>query len=130
MRGERPLDQIRRGWTRARPGQPSAAPLGPSHQPQLAHELGDRAIRDLPALLAQLVHFWRRSRPAAWLAAEQAGLHQAHGARPPHARCAPPLTQSVRDDVEVIRSSPLIPDDITVTGFIYDVKTGRIHEVA
>jgi carbonic anhydrase len=40
------------------------------------------------------------------------------------------LEQSVRDDIEVIRSSPLIPDDIPVTGFIYDVKTGKIHEVA
>ena len=39
------------------------------------------------------------------------------------------LEQSVRDDVVLIRSSPLIPDDITVSGFIYDVKTGRIHEV-
>lgn len=39
------------------------------------------------------------------------------------------LEQSVRDDVELIRSSPLIPNDIRVTGFIYDVKTGRIHEV-
>ena len=40
------------------------------------------------------------------------------------------LEQSVRDDVALIRSSPVIPDDITVSGFIYDVKTGRIHEVA
>ena len=40
------------------------------------------------------------------------------------------LEQSVRDDVELIRTSPLIPDEITVTGFIYDVKTGKIQEVA
>jgi carbonic anhydrase len=40
------------------------------------------------------------------------------------------LEQSVRDDVAEIRSSPLIPDDIQVSGFIYDVKSGRIHEVA
>jgi carbonic anhydrase len=40
------------------------------------------------------------------------------------------LEQSVRDDVELIRTSPLIPNDIDVTGFIYDVKTGKIHEVA
>ena len=42
----------------------------------------------------------------------------------------PNLEQSVRDDVELIRSSPLIPNDIDVTGFIYDVKTGKIQEVA
>jgi carbonic anhydrase len=40
------------------------------------------------------------------------------------------LEQSVRDDVALIRNSPLIPNDIPVTGFIYDVKTGRIQEVA
>ena len=40
------------------------------------------------------------------------------------------LEQSVRDDVELIRSSPLIAKDTTVTGFIYDVKTGKIEEVA
>jgi carbonic anhydrase len=40
------------------------------------------------------------------------------------------LEQSVRDDVEIIRNSPLIPNEIPVTGFVYDVKTGKIHEVA
>ncbi len=40
------------------------------------------------------------------------------------------VEQSVRDDIEIVRSSPLIPSDIDVTGFVYDVKTGRIHEVA
>jgi len=39
------------------------------------------------------------------------------------------LEQSVRDDVEAIRSSPLLLKDVPVRGFIYDVKTGRIHEV-
>ena len=40
------------------------------------------------------------------------------------------LEQSVRDDVEILRNSDLIPDDITVTGAIYDVETGKIREVA
>ena len=40
------------------------------------------------------------------------------------------LEQSVRDDVALIRNSPLIPDDVSVTGFIYDVKTGKLQEVA
>lgn len=40
------------------------------------------------------------------------------------------VEQSVRDDLAVIRSSPLIPDDIPVSGFVYDVRTGRLHEVA
>jgi carbonic anhydrase len=40
------------------------------------------------------------------------------------------LEQSVREDVEIIRSSPLIAKGTPVTGFVYDVKTGKIHEVA
>jgi carbonic anhydrase len=40
------------------------------------------------------------------------------------------LEQSVRDDVETVRSSPLIPNDIPVTGFIYDVRTGRLASVS
>lgn len=39
------------------------------------------------------------------------------------------LEQSVRDDVQAIRSSPLIPDEIPVTGFVFDVHTGRLSQV-
>lgn len=39
------------------------------------------------------------------------------------------LEQSVRDDVERVRSSEFIPDDIVVTGAIYDVHTGELREV-
>lgn len=40
------------------------------------------------------------------------------------------LAQGVRDDIALLRESPLIPDSIPITGFIYDVKTGKIAEVA
>ncbi len=40
------------------------------------------------------------------------------------------LEQSVREDVTLIRDSPLIPEEIPVRGFIYDVQTGAIAEVA
>jgi carbonic anhydrase len=36
---------------------------------------------------------------------------------------------SVREDVERIRRHPLIPDSIPVSGFIYDVATGRLNRV-
>jgi carbonic anhydrase len=39
------------------------------------------------------------------------------------------LEESVRRDVATVRSSPLIPDDIPVSGFIYDVRTGRLLPV-
>jgi len=39
------------------------------------------------------------------------------------------LEKSVRDDVATIKASPLIPDNIPVTGAIYDVHTGRLQKV-
>lgn len=39
------------------------------------------------------------------------------------------LEESVRDDVKRIESSPLLPEGITVRGFVYDVHTGRLTEV-
>ena len=40
------------------------------------------------------------------------------------------LEQSVRDDVALLRSSPLIGDEVTIRGFLYDEDTGRIEEVS
>ena len=40
------------------------------------------------------------------------------------------LEQSVRDDVAAIRTAPLLLKDVPVRGFIYDVRTGRLQEVA
>jgi carbonic anhydrase len=42
----------------------------------------------------------------------------------------PELEQSVRDDVATIKVSPLLPDGIEVTGWVYDVKTGAISPVS
>lgn len=39
------------------------------------------------------------------------------------------LEESVIEDVEALRSSELIPDDIAVTGAIYEVETGQVKEV-
>src|SRR4051795_8223082 len=39
------------------------------------------------------------------------------------------LAQSVVEDVKRIRSHPLVPGDIPIYGYIYDVKTGRLIEV-
>jgi carbonic anhydrase len=36
---------------------------------------------------------------------------------------------SVVDDVGAIRNHPLVPGDIAIYGYIYDVKTGRLIEV-
>jgi carbonic anhydrase len=39
------------------------------------------------------------------------------------------LAESVRADVAALAASPLIPNDIPVYGFIYDVHTGRLQPV-
>ena len=38
-------------------------------------------------------------------------------------------TQSVVEDVTRIRNHPLVPGDIPIYGYIYNVKTGRLEEV-
>jgi carbonic anhydrase len=40
------------------------------------------------------------------------------------------LDQSVRDDITFLRSSSLIPESIEIRGFVYDVKTGKLHSIA
>jgi carbonic anhydrase len=39
------------------------------------------------------------------------------------------LADSVTEDVERIKSHPLVPNDIAVYGYIYDVRTGRLIDV-
>jgi carbonic anhydrase len=39
------------------------------------------------------------------------------------------LEASVREDVETLRRSPLIPRTIPISGAIYDVRSGRLEEV-
>ncbi|MBA2393605.1 MAG: carbonic anhydrase [Ktedonobacteraceae bacterium] len=40
------------------------------------------------------------------------------------------LDQSVRDDITFLRTSTLIPESIEIRGFVYDVKTGKLHSIA
>lgn len=40
------------------------------------------------------------------------------------------LEGSVRDDVQRVRQSPFIPDDVQVTGYVYDVNSGALTPVA
>jgi carbonic anhydrase len=37
--------------------------------------------------------------------------------------------QSARDDVDAIRGTKGFPDGVMVSGYVYDVRTGRLHEV-
>jgi carbonic anhydrase len=40
------------------------------------------------------------------------------------------VEESVREDVNFLVSSPLIAGDVLIRGFVYDVRTGRLSEVA
>src|SRR5919108_3769588 len=49
---------------------------------------------------------------------------------PVHFHSFSDLEENVRKQVQKIKSHPWIPKDITVRGFIFDVKTGRLNEVS
>ena len=36
---------------------------------------------------------------------------------------------SVRFDVERLRDSPLVPEAVSITGFVFDVRTGRLRQI-
>ena len=40
------------------------------------------------------------------------------------------LEDNVREQIQKVKSHPWIPDGIPVRGFVYDVTTGRLNEVA
>ncbi len=39
------------------------------------------------------------------------------------------VEDSLKEDVKTIRENPFLPKDVEVSGWVYDVKTGRIREV-
>ncbi|HEL2729749.1 TPA: carbonic anhydrase [Streptococcus suis 8830] len=39
------------------------------------------------------------------------------------------IEESVREDIALLKQSPLIPDDVEISGAVYDVDTGRMTEV-
>lgn len=41
----------------------------------------------------------------------------------------PELEQAVRDDIEFIRGSKLVPSQVVLSGWIYEVETGKTRRV-
>lgn len=39
------------------------------------------------------------------------------------------IEESLKDDVRTIRGNPFLPKDTVVTGWVYDVRSGRIHQL-
>ncbi|MFQ5663752.1 MAG: beta-class carbonic anhydrase [Terriglobia bacterium] len=48
---------------------------------------------------------------------------------PLHFHAFSSLEENVRQQIQKVKSHPWIPGDISVRGFVYDVKTGRLQEV-
>jgi carbonic anhydrase len=62
----------------------------------------------------------------------RAKVHDELGADANHIAFLPfkDVDESVRQDVAYLRASPLIPDHVPIRGFVYDVRTGAVHEVS
>ena len=41
----------------------------------------------------------------------------------------PDLEKAVEDDVKYLKASNAIPDSITVSGYVYEVETGKVRHV-
>jgi carbonic anhydrase len=58
-------------------------------------------------------------------------LEEETGERPEwRAHAFADLEQDVRDGIAAIRANPFIPRKDSVRGFVFDVKTGELHEVS
>ena len=49
---------------------------------------------------------------------------------PSHFHAFSDLEENVRQQIQKVQSHPWVPNDIPVRGFIYDVRTGTLNEVA
>ena len=50
--------------------------------------------------------------------------------RPVHFHAFRDLEENVRQQIQKVQSHPWVPSEITVRGFVYDVRTGKLREVA
>lgn len=41
----------------------------------------------------------------------------------------PDLEKAVGDDIEYLRASRAIPDSVTISGWVYEVETGKVRQV-
>ena len=61
----------------------------------------------------------------------RASIEQETGVRPPwHSEAFPLVDEDVRVSIKRITDSPFIPNKSSVRGFVFDVATGKLEEVA
>jgi carbonic anhydrase len=61
---------------------------------------------------------------------EQLKTETGHDTSHLHFHAFSDLEQSVKDDLQTIKDNPFLPRDIELHGFVYDVRTGKLHEVS
>ncbi len=42
----------------------------------------------------------------------------------------PELEQAVQDDIKLLKGTKLVPDNVTISGWVYEVETGKTKQVA
>jgi carbonic anhydrase len=60
---------------------------------------------------------------------EQLKTETGHDASHLHFHSFPDLEKSVKKQLQTIRNNPFLPRHIDVHGFVYDVRTGKLHEI-
>ncbi|MFI5058153.1 MAG: beta-class carbonic anhydrase [Candidatus Acidiferrales bacterium] len=61
---------------------------------------------------------------------EQLKTETGHDASHLHFHSFSDVEKSVQNQLQTIRNNPFLPRDIDVHGFVYDVRTGRLHEIS
>jgi carbonic anhydrase len=61
---------------------------------------------------------------------EQLKTETGHDASHLHFHSFSDVEKSVKKQLQTIRSNPFLPRDIDVHGFVYDVRTGKLHEIS
>jgi carbonic anhydrase len=61
---------------------------------------------------------------------EQLKTETGHDASHLHFHSFSDVEKSVKKQLQAIRSNPFLPLDIDVHGFVYDVHTGKLHEIS
>lgn len=41
----------------------------------------------------------------------------------------PELETAVKEDVEFLKRSAAVPDDVPITGWVYEVETGKVRQI-
>ena len=41
----------------------------------------------------------------------------------------PELEQAVQDDIKLLKGTKLVPDNVTISGWVYEVETGKTKQV-